>query len=251
MEEPKLSVRQWQEQFQSGAFSAPDLYTQCTAGWSDWFCQDHALAGRLKKIGRIVMGVRDPFILDNYYVWFKNNCPLSGPLYDHVTFTPLSASHDGKGFSVVQDSPHEPYKWTLYTARYGYDSPEFGCRNIREMLLYVNRLGPELQQGFVPAFVQEKAAVAAYAKARGEPLPGLTRRGLVLSAVCMSIARRRRGSPPWTAGRTPNRPITGRRRRVEQAETHPRGRASRQAAPAPGGGDGDFGKAGNRAADRR
>ena len=169
MEEPKLSVRQWQEQFQSGAFSAPDLYTQCTAGWSDWFCQDHALAGRLKKIGRIVMGVRDPFILDNYYVWFKNNCPLSGPLYDHVTFTPLSVSHDGKGFSVVQDSPHEPYKWTLYTARYGYDSPEFGCRNIREMLLYVNRLGPELQQGFVPAFVQEKAAVAAYAKARGEP----------------------------------------------------------------------------------
>ena len=65
----ELSVRQWQEQFRAGAFDAKDIHIQCTAGWCDWFCQDEALAGRLKKIARVVMGITDPFILDNYYVW--------------------------------------------------------------------------------------------------------------------------------------------------------------------------------------
>ena len=165
----ELSIRQWQEQFRAGAFNAQDRYTQCQAGWYDWFCQDHALAGRLKKIGRVVMGITDPFILDNYYVWFKNNCPLSGPLYDDVRFEPLSGDRDGKYFVISLDSPHERTKWALVTERYGFDAPEFDCRDIREMIKYVNSIGPELQQGIVPPFVAEKDAVTAYALRRGEP----------------------------------------------------------------------------------
>ena len=165
----ELSVRQWQEQFRAGAFSLQDRYTQCRAGWYDWFCQDHALAGRLKKIGRVVMGITDPFILDNYYVWFKNNCPLSGPLYDDVRFEPLSGERGGKYFVISLDSPHERMKWALVTERYGFDAPEFDCRDIREMIRYVNSIGPELRQGIIPPFVAEKDAVTAYARRRGEP----------------------------------------------------------------------------------
>ena len=69
-----ISIREWQKMFRSGAFNSQDKYTQCAAGWYDWFCQDHALAGRLKKIGRVVMGITDPFILDNYYVMYVY-CP--------------------------------------------------------------------------------------------------------------------------------------------------------------------------------
>ena len=165
----ELSVRQWQEQFRAGAFERSDHTTQCAAGWYDWFCQDSALARRLKKIGRVVMGITDPFILDNYYVWFKNNCPLSGPLYDDARFVPLSGERGGKYFVVALDSPHERFKWALVTERYGFDAPEFDCRDIREMIKYINSIGPELRQGIVPPFIAEKDAVTAYAQQRGEP----------------------------------------------------------------------------------
>ena len=177
-----ISVRQWQAMYRLGAFSGKDTATQCEAGWYDWFCRDESLAGRLKQIiwgprkavsqalwgeeaqrneralpkGRgegygacadDVMGITDPFILDNFYVWFKNNCPVGGPLYDDVRFVPLSEEQKGKYFLVIKDSPHEKAKWTLYTERYGFQEPEFQCGNVREMLRYVNQLGPELQQG--------------------------------------------------------------------------------------------------------
>ena len=136
----ELSVRQWQERFRAGAFAHSDITTQCEAGWYDWFCQDYALAGRLKKIGRVVMGITDPFILDNYYVWFKNNCPLDGPLYDDARFEPLSGERDCKYFVVSLDSPHERMKWALVTERYGFNAPEFDCRDIREMVKYINTI---------------------------------------------------------------------------------------------------------------
>ena len=158
----EMSVRTWQERFRAGDFSSRDRAVQCEAGWYDWFCRDDALAGRLKKISGVVLGITDPFILDKYYVWFKNNCPVNGPLYDDVRFEPLTGERDGKYFLVALDSPHELIKWTLYTERYGYDAPEFCCGNVREMTAYINAIAPELAQGIQPRFVQEKAAVREY-----------------------------------------------------------------------------------------
>ena len=100
-----VSVRQWQALYRAGAFSSKARTVQIEAGWYDWFCRDESLAGRLKQIAPAVMGITDPFILDNFYVWFKNNCPLNGPLYDDVRFEPLSGDRDGKYFLVIKDSP--------------------------------------------------------------------------------------------------------------------------------------------------
>ena len=142
-----ISVRQWQGIYRLGAFDSKDRATQCEAGWYDWFCRDESLAGRLKKIAPVVMGITDPFILDNFYVWFKNNCPLNGSLYDDVRFEPLSGERDGKYFLVIKDSPHEKAKWVLYTERYGFEEPEFQCSSVREMTKRLNQRGPELAQG--------------------------------------------------------------------------------------------------------
>lgn len=169
MSREEISVRQWQEQFKAGAFNSADIHTQCTAGWYDWFCQDYALAGRLKKIGKVVMGITDPFILDNYSVCFKNNSLTSGQMYDDARFEPLEGERSGKYFLVSLDSPHERAKWSLFTERYGFDAPEFDCRNVRDMIKYMNVIGPELRKGLVPPFIAEKDAVTAYARLRGEP----------------------------------------------------------------------------------
>ena len=148
-----LSVRQWQDLFRSGAFQDRSRETQIRAGWYDWFCADSALAGRLQRISSVVMGITEPAILDNYYVWFKNNCPLDGPLYDDVRFEPLEGDRCGRYFVVSQDCPYEKRKWTLYTERGGFQEPEFGCQSVREMQGY--RKGEDGQ----PEIMPEEAAI--------------------------------------------------------------------------------------------
>lgn len=143
----ELSVRQWQEAFRTGQFDDKSFGTQCKAGWYDWFCKDETLASRLKKISRVVMGITEPFILDNYYVWFKNNCPVMGPLYDDVRFEPLVGERDGRYFLVALDSPHEKRKWALITERHGFDAPEFQCDHVRDMVKYINGMARELERG--------------------------------------------------------------------------------------------------------
>ena len=143
----EMSVRQWQERFRAGDFSSKDRAVQCEAGWYDWFCQDDALAGRLQKLSKVVMGITDPYILDHYYVWFKNNCPLSGPLYDDVRFEPLHGDRNGRYFVVIRDSPHQTHKWTIYTERHGFEQPEFTCANVRDMLRHINTMAPETWRG--------------------------------------------------------------------------------------------------------
>ena len=192
----EMSVRTWQERFRAGDFSSRDRAVQCEAGWYDWFCRDDALAGRLKKISSVVLGITDPFILDNYYVWFKNNCPLEGPLYDDVRFEPLTGERDGKYFLVALDSHHELIKWTLYTERYGYDAPEFCCGNVREMTAYINAMAPELAQGIQPRFVLEKAAVGEYVRQHeGKAAYSFPRSG-PNSTACSMFSQAR--PPLWT-----------------------------------------------------
>ena len=108
------------------------------------------------------MGIQAPFILDNYYVWFKNNCPVAGPLYDDARFEPLSGERNGKYFIVSLDSPHEQAKWVLYTERYGYDAPEFGSGNVRDVVRYINSMAAELEHNAQPDFLLEKQAVSDY-----------------------------------------------------------------------------------------
>lgn len=58
--------------------------------WYDWFCSDRALANRGKKLLTKLKAVvkanaknlNPKFNPDETYVFFKNNCPWGGSLYD-------------------------------------------------------------------------------------------------------------------------------------------------------------------------
>jgi hypothetical protein len=53
-------------------------------GWYDWFCKTESLPRRGKslvtKVRKIAFSQR--FDGEKVYVWFKNNCPVGGTLYD-------------------------------------------------------------------------------------------------------------------------------------------------------------------------
>ena len=226
----EMSVRTWQERFRAGDFSSRDRAVQCEAGWYDWFCRDDALAGRLKKISGVVLGITDPFILDNYYVWFKNNCPLEGPLYDDVRFEPLTGERDGKYFVVSLDSPHEHMKWALVTERYGYDAPEFECGNVRDMVKYINAIAPELARGITcsptnPPVTGNTELSRFRTLRRMSPRAFL--QNLQNSTACSMFSQARR--PHWTGPTCCSAHSAGRSRRDDQEiQRSPRAAAQSQ-----------------------
>lgn len=79
-----MSIREWLQKFESGAWESPDRDVQCDAGWYDWFCKDERLAAKTRKLGRKlkVVSASPKVDLDRHYVFFKNNCPMNGSLYD-------------------------------------------------------------------------------------------------------------------------------------------------------------------------
>ena len=159
----ELSVRQWQEQFRAGAFDSKDTAVQREAGWWDWHCREDAVAGRLKRIAPVVTGIKAPSLLDNYTVWFTNvRSTGRKAVYDRVQFEPLGGKCDGRIFRVDFGNPNEPEKWTLYTERFGFGAPEYGCAHVREMIEYIHTMAHELEQGIRPPFLDEKAAAVEY-----------------------------------------------------------------------------------------
>jgi hypothetical protein len=86
-----MTLRQFIDRFNAGAFISRDVKTQCEAGWYDWFCRDTSLANKTKALAPKVkqLAGSTKVNMDTMYVFFKNNCPMSGPLYDDFRFCDL------------------------------------------------------------------------------------------------------------------------------------------------------------------
>ena len=111
----RLSLREWIEAYDSGKFDSPDVHTQIDAGWYDWFCKDTSLVNKTRKLAHKVKRVAKSHKIDRdkVYVFFKNNCPCVGKLYDDFricdletgdvifTITPSSGHDVDKGSSEV------------------------------------------------------------------------------------------------------------------------------------------------------
>ncbi len=94
---------------------SPQAFAELSKGvWYDWFCRNTSLPAKTQKLGVKVCQIAKSHLINprTTYVFFKNNCPLQGSLYDDfricdrksgdVIFTIVPKSgfkkDDGKGF---------------------------------------------------------------------------------------------------------------------------------------------------------
>jgi len=103
-------LKDWIMKYKNNEFDSKNVGVQCDAGWYDWFCNDQSLLGRLKRMAPKVIKISKSKNLDpnSTYVWFKNNCPCRGGLYDDFRFadaktgnTLYTISPDNNGQSEV------------------------------------------------------------------------------------------------------------------------------------------------------
>ena len=83
--------------------------------WYDWFCKEASLPNKTKKlVSKLKQIVGSPKLNpEKQYVFFKNNCPVAGSLYDDFricdietgdvlyTTTPSRTNHVGQTFAEV------------------------------------------------------------------------------------------------------------------------------------------------------
>ena len=110
----RLSLREWIKAFIEGRFESTNRKTQIEAGWNDWFCKDSSLKAKTYKLGGVVKQIKEggKVDLDNTYVFFKNNCPLNGPLYDD--FRICDISNGNVQFTIQFDCCWNKSKYVVY-----------------------------------------------------------------------------------------------------------------------------------------
>ena len=136
--EKKMNVKQWIQKFNAGDFDFKDYHTQCEAGWYDWFCKESSLANKTKRMGRIIKQLKDggKVNLESMYVWFKNNCPLVGPLYDDFRIADIETGETL--FTIQIACHHSNSRYVVYGGRNKFTDPLFKSNSSKELIKWLN-----------------------------------------------------------------------------------------------------------------
>ena len=113
MKENQRTTSELMKAWKNGEFDSPDMTTQIEAGWYDWFCRDSSLAAKTKRLyakaERILktdqLSKMPKINPDKTYIWFKNNCPMFGHLYDDFRFADIKTGD--VLFTVTPSSGHD------------------------------------------------------------------------------------------------------------------------------------------------
>jgi len=138
----RQTLRNWIRAFIEGRFESADRKTQIEAGWYDWFCKDTSLKGKTYKLGGVVKQIKDggKVDLDKTYVFFKNNCPLNGPLYDD--FRICDIDNGNVQFTIQFDCCWNEKKYSVYgrtpDGTFHSDNPIFESDSRKELLAFLN-----------------------------------------------------------------------------------------------------------------
>ena len=91
----------------------------------DWFCKDLSLKAKSEKLFKQVRKFVEVFDvdLDKHYVFFKNNCPMRGPLYDDFRICDIESGDvvwnvtpkSGHSFKAEIWGSRNEFKEAIYT----------------------------------------------------------------------------------------------------------------------------------------
>ena len=142
--EKRINVLAWIDRFNNGDFDKEDVKIQIEAGWYDWFCKDSSLLRKTQRMGRIIAKLNQGGKVDlaNCYVWFKNNCPLNGPLYDDFRLADLETGE--VQFTIQLDCCWNNHKYVVWGRRekgkeFNHDKPLFETDSVKELVEWFNK----------------------------------------------------------------------------------------------------------------
>lgn len=119
----KTTLRQQLEAFDKGIYLDSEGKESWCFNFYDWFCKDESLKRKadtlFKQVKRFVEA--NPNIdQDKYYVFFKNNCPTNGPLYDDFRICSIGGGE--VQYNVTAKSGHTGQA-EVYSSAHGFDEP--------------------------------------------------------------------------------------------------------------------------------
>jgi hypothetical protein len=76
----------------------------------DWFCKYSSLEAKSKSLMNKAIKFAKKYNIDleNHYIWFKNNCPCEGTLYDDFRFADVTSGNTI--WTVIPKSGHRNEK---------------------------------------------------------------------------------------------------------------------------------------------
>jgi len=103
----EITVREFIRNYENGRYDNADVDTMIEAGWFDWFCEDEELKPRLDamfpKVKQLAASLN--IDIDTMFVFFKNNCPGVGELYDDFRFCDIETGD--VVYTVIPASGHK------------------------------------------------------------------------------------------------------------------------------------------------
>lgn len=136
----EINIREWDERFNDGKYESSDVQTQIEAGWYDWFCKDSSLVNKTKRMGNIIKQIKPggKVDLEKSYIWFKNNCPFNGPLYDDFRIADIES---GTTLLVIQiDNRANEFRYTVFARLNDFRTPVFSSNSFTEIIKWLNTL---------------------------------------------------------------------------------------------------------------
>lgn len=120
------------EEFEKGNIIDYDGKSSTCYNFYDWFCQEKSLKRKSIKLYKQVKRFVKQFNIDTskYYVFFKNNCPMIGPLYDDFRICDFETGD--VIYNVTSKSGHSGNA-EIYSRENGIDKPLYEGSNLSEI----------------------------------------------------------------------------------------------------------------------